>query len=285
MTTFIFSPVKNKETMNAAKQLRKHKEYFNEIIYTSTPNQLEKFIANVKSGDTVEFHADGLPWVTGGVNYNPEYDYDAYRLAELFSQLLKDKDITLTIDLRFCTSGVNVTGPKGNLCFSQDLSQALNDEGFNNITVYGYNGYVNSQSMFKQSLSEIGTATVHGAKVKHCKLEEGRGIYKNGLLVEAPKKNLITSYSYDEAEYTKDATLRGYLQKKNSLNAKRLKKALKASNDALVQSEPLLEKRVAPVLTLLPLQTENTKAKIEAPTKENQIPIVSDQKSILNLSC
>lgn len=253
MTTFIFSPVKNKETENAVKLLKKN-NCFEQIIYVSTPGSLNRFQKAVKSGDTIEFHADGLPWVTGGVNYNPKYDNDAYSLAKLFAENMPTKGLPITIDLRFCTSGVTVKGPKGNLCFAKDFSKALKFHGVDNVTVYGYTGYVNSKGLFKQSLSEVGDSKVHGAKVKHCKLEEGRVTYKDGILTNSPKITLVTKYSYDLDEYNRDKTLRDYLTQKH---------ALKKQSSKVV---PLSETKPNQIATISTLSEKGSLAKSEAKT-------------------
>jgi hypothetical protein len=217
---FFFSPVRNRETTNAAKKLKKNK-FFPNIIYMSNPASQKQFSSKVNEGDIVEIHADGLPWVTGGTHYNDDVDHNPFTLAKYFSKLLIDKDINLTIDLRFCTSGVYVTGPTeaDSLCFAEDFSKALAFHGYHNITVLGYTGYVNSEDPFRESLSEVGQSDVFGSKIKHCRLEEGQVVYQDGVLVSKPKKTLVENYTYDKDEIKKDSSLRKYLEDRKKMSS------------------------------------------------------------------
>lgn len=219
-TKFFFSPVKNKETTNATKKLKKNK-FFPNIIYMSNPTSEQQFSSSVNDGDIVEIHADGLPWVTGGTHYNDKLDHNPFTLAEYFSKLLSDQEIKLTIDLRFCTSGVYVTGPTeaDALCFAEDFSKALAFHGYHNITVFGYTGYVNSEDPFRESLSEVGQSDIFGSKIKHCRLEEGRVVYQDGVLISKPKKTLVENYTFDEAEIKKDSSLKKYLKDRKKIRS------------------------------------------------------------------
>lgn len=217
---FFFSPVKNRETTNANKKLKKNGFHPN-IIYMSNQSTQKQFSSIVKEGDIVEIHSDGLPWVTGGTHYNDDIDHNPFTLAKYFSKLLTDKNINLTIDLRFCTSGVYVTGPTeaDSLCFAEDFSKALAFHGYHNITVYGYSGYVNSQDPFRESLSEVGQSHIFGSKVKHCKLEDGQIVYRDGLLISKAKKTLVDKYSFDQADIEKDSSLKKYLEDREQMRS------------------------------------------------------------------
>jgi hypothetical protein len=212
MNKFFFSPVKNKETTNATKKLKKN-GFYPSIIYMSNEHTKKQFSEKVQNGDTVEIHADGLPWVTGGTHYDDTTDHNPFTLAKYFANLLEDKNIHLTIDLRFCTSGVKVLGPtiEGNLCFAEDFSKALAFHGYSNIMVLGYTAYINSEDPFRESLSEVGQSDIFGSKIKHCKLEDGQVVYRNGELVKDAKTVLVKDFSYDEAEVKKDDSLNKYL--------------------------------------------------------------------------
>ncbi len=246
-STFYFSPANKKELkIPKDKKSLRRQGYFEEIIY-NTPESFAKFIKRSKNGDTLEIHSDGIPWVTGGVNYNEKLDLNPFSLAALINRSFADKAMTLTIDLRFCTSGVKASCPKDatssttlkepiddtekerleslavDFCFAQDLSKALYDYGFRNMTVYGYTGYINAQRGFKESVCEVGEATIHGSKVKHCNLEDGRRVYQHdGKLVTEAKKILVDTFNYDLEEIKRDKTLRAYLESRERLHAPKI---------------------------------------------------------------
>lgn len=215
MKKFYFAAIKEKESTAVSSKLKKN-GYHPQVIYMANQQSREQFLQLVEPGDLIELHGDGLPWVYGGKYVSPEFDHNPYTLAAYFDQLLPNKNIALTIDLRFCTSGVTAKGPKGDLCFAEDFSVALKDYHFTNITVIGYTGYINAQNPFKQSLSEAGDESIHGAKVKHCKLAEGSITYCDGKVQVPAQKVLADNYTYTPKEYKNDLALQKYFKDKQN---------------------------------------------------------------------
>ncbi|MCS5711506.1 hypothetical protein [Candidatus Berkiella aquae] len=207
---FYFAPLNPKNIKIKDEKSLIRNGYFGQIIYNRSTS-LQTLARHIRDGDTIELHGDGLPWVMGGVNYNAELDLNPFTFANLLDNTIENKDINLIIDLRFCSSGVEAVGPKGNFNFTQDLSKALANKGFRNIQVYGYTGYINSESQFRQSVSSVGDGSIHGAKIKHCTLDDGRLIYQNGELLSPAKKTLVDEFPYDRDDIRKDGTLRDYL--------------------------------------------------------------------------
>lgn len=198
-TKFFFSPVKNEETRKAGKNLKKN-GYFDQIIYTANESHATQFLKMVRDGDIVEFHAEGLPWLAGGEGFKPQIDKNPITLAKYFADLLTEKrDLALTIDLRFCNSGTLATGHLGNFRFGEFFSKALAKSDLHHITVWSYSGYINSKSLFHQSVTELGDnlPRQRGAKASHCNLEQGRLEFKDGVLMQPALKKPLETYDYD----------------------------------------------------------------------------------------
>ncbi|MCS5708342.1 hypothetical protein CC99x_005425 [Candidatus Berkiella cookevillensis] len=224
---FFLSPIKNKETKHSPKKLKSN-GYFPQVIYMQNERSEKQMMNALKDGDVLELQADSIPWVLGGENVDERTDFSPFSLAEYFEKLFADKNIEITIDLRCCNSGTIATGPKRasdeEICFARDLSQALNDLGFNQITVYGYTAYIHSNNVFKQSA--VAEGFKHGAKVPHCVLEHARVVYKDGLLISDSLKKLVFDFSYGKRDLEKDSALKNYMTDKLEHQAKLTKNKL-----------------------------------------------------------
>ncbi|MGE4350480.1 MAG: hypothetical protein AB7D28_12060, partial [Candidatus Berkiella sp.] len=177
-------------------------------------------------------------------------------LAEYFEKLFSDKNIKITIDLRSCNSATIATGPRGEICFARDLSQALRDLGFNQITVHGYTAYIHSKNIFKQSA--VAEGVKHGAKVAHCTLDSARAIYKGGALISDSSKKLV-SESYTEADIKNDTALSDYITDQLKHQAKVASNALgklklESEESELPDADSLLQEEGSRTLLLSPLE-------------------------------
>ncbi|MCS5708341.1 hypothetical protein CC99x_005420 [Candidatus Berkiella cookevillensis] len=198
MPRYFLAPMKTKETLKIAKNLKRTSEYYPRIIYLNNPRDLE-FLSNViKEKDILEIHADGNPWIMGA-QYSTNYDYSPRLLAMTLQKILKNYTLNITIDLRFCNSGTTATGAKGSVCYAESLSKFLSEEKFCAPIVYGYAAFVHSEKPLRQSL--VSEHDKHGAKVAHCRLEDGRIVYQNGKKIESPLKTLVTSFEYDADDF------------------------------------------------------------------------------------
>lgn len=105
----------------------------------------------VKENDVIRIHGHGNPMILG-----TEYSRDnltAYSLAKKISDYKIPRDRPLIIDILSCHSAVSYT--RQQVCsypqtppvtitynFAQDVSMALGLLGYNNLTVWGYTGYI-----------------------------------------------------------------------------------------------------------------------------------------------
>lgn len=198
MPRYFLAPMRTKETSKIAKNLKKAREYYPRIIYLNNPRDLEILSNLIKQGDTLEIHADGNPWVMGA-QYSMNYDYSPRLLATTLQNILKNRTLNITIDLRFCNSGTTAIGAKGSVCYAESVSKFLAAEKFCAAIVYGYAAFVHSEKPLRQSL--VSEHDKHGAKVAHCRLEDGRIVYQNGKAVESPLKTLVTSFEYEADDF------------------------------------------------------------------------------------
>lgn len=211
MTKFLLSPVKNKSTASMSKKLARN-GFFSKIIYMRNSGLENEMMRKLKDGDVLELHADSNPWTLGGETINEKTDFSPFSLAEHFRVLFAGRNVDLTIDLRCCNSATIADGAYGEICFARDLSRALYELGMDRVKVYGYSAYVHSENPFKQSAVEDGFK--HGAKVRHCSLDEARVVYENGVLISDAVKRLVAEYPYNETDIEKDQSLQSYMSDK-----------------------------------------------------------------------
>lgn len=216
---FFLAPSKSSETKKAVKLLKK-KEFYPEIIYLQNEPQLQGLQKVLKNGDVLEFHAHGLPWVAGDETNSDRGNFSPFAFADAIALAFeKNKDLAVTIDLRFCLSGVAAKGPLGEILYARDLSEALLHLGINNVTVHGYTGYVNSKSPFHESLAALAVNAhrVRGAKLPHCPLDEGLISFKGGKPISAPNKTLVDFIEYDRNDVKEDDFLSQYFEDRETL--------------------------------------------------------------------
>ena len=263
---FFLSPIKNKETKNSSKKLKSN-GYFAQVIYMQNECSERQMINALSDGDILEIQADSIPWVLGGENVDKRTDFSPFSLAEYFEKLFSDKNIKITIDLRCCNSATIATGPRGEICFARDLSQALRDLGFNQITVCGYTAYIHSNNVFKQSA--VAEGVKHGAKVAHCTLDSARVVYKDGVLISDSLKKLVFDYSYGKRDLERDSALKNYMTDKLEHQAKLTKNkldVLQSENDLV---DELLQEDGSSSLLFLSL------ADASAESKENILDAIN----------
>jgi len=196
---FLLSPVKNQETNKLQKGLKKRKEYHGQIIYMSNQDLLKQLTTMIKSGDIVEIYAEGIPWAITGTSFGSKYDESPFSLAKLFDETLPlHKELAFSIELHSCNSGTVAKGPEGNVCFAQDLSEALFQYGFQNVQVKGYTGYIQAERLFRQSV--VAKFSDSGSKIGHSKLEDAEATYQNGKSVKDPNKVIVRGYTYSSDE-------------------------------------------------------------------------------------
>ncbi len=216
MTRFFMSPVKNNETKTIATKLKRiatQMDFHPSIIFMQQRESLNALVKNIKDGDTIELHGEGVPWIVGSLRTD-QYDYSPFSLAQFFSDLFPNKEINITIELRCCNSATIAEGPRGPICFAEEFSLALSKADLPHISVIGYKGYVQSENYFKQSL--VADFEKVRAKLGHCPLIQGQVTYHHGEIVTPAKKTLVTDYTYDEVSIEEDSLLQQYFnQKKN----------------------------------------------------------------------
>lgn len=169
---------------------------------------------------TLEIHAEGLPFIIGKPKSSNKYDHSPYQLAKLIGSFVENKNSTFYIDLRTCLSAVPARYKNETIIYAQDLSRFLANFGFKNAFVYGYTGYLLSDDVLKQSV--VDKSFMKGAKAKHCSLEDGRAIYKNGECVHEAKKVIVNQYALmkkDLEEFTQALDEREQQTKSNFSHA------------------------------------------------------------------
>lgn len=193
-TKYFLALTRDAEIRKAARTIRnkKNSEYYQRVLYIDNENDLRYIRKNIKNFDVIEVHGHGTPVVVGNEALT------VVRTApELASALLPaiPTDKKIFIDLRTCNSATIQAQKNGTkettLCFARDLSLFLSGivDHTAKIIVTGYIGFIRSERTFKQSL--VAEYSRQGAKVKHCKLEDGLVQYRSGNLIKDAKIKLI----------------------------------------------------------------------------------------------
>lgn len=230
MTKYYFAPSKDKSAKCVAKKLaqrqfRKRTGYAQDITYMLHPlhsdkipnyddkihQMRERFARHLRNGDVIEINGHGLPWIISDYEGNAVNEYNPFSLALFISEIIKNQDIDITIDLRSCFSGVITEGDYGDICFARDFSRVLSSYGFHNIKVRGYTGSINVNNSVNISVSAAEDLVTKGSKLGHCSAEDGSVEYCNGIMVKQPKKILIDKDTYNDKECRNSPELAEFL--------------------------------------------------------------------------
>lgn len=276
MPHFFLAPAKTTETSKIARNLKKNKAYYPNIIYLHNVSELRK---NLKATDVLEIHADGEPWVMGAQN-STSYDYSPHALAKVIIDILNGKDLDIIIDLRFCNSATKANGPMGPVSYAESLSKFLAQAGYTMPRIYGYMGYVHSERPLKQSL--VSEHEKHGAKVKHCRLEDGCSIYQNGELLKKPLKVLVTDYEYEDGDFSESEVICQQVSSQSSSQVVMLANILDQTSDYNDNVRVMIDEIIDQVdnLSIKPPLLLNYASSSSDPAQSNEEqPIVSSCES------
>lgn len=278
MPHFFLAPAKTTETSKIAKNLKKSKVYYPNIIYLHNVSELKK---NLKATDVLEIHADGEPWVMGAQS-STNYDYSPYALAKVLIGVLEGKDLDIIIDLRFCNSGTKANGSMGPVSYAESLSKFLAQAGYTMPRIYGYMGYVHSERPLKQSL--VSEHEKHGAKVKHCRLEDGCAIYQNGELLKQPLKVLVSDYEYEDGDFSESEVICQQVSSQSSSQVAMLANMLDQTSDYNDNIKAMIDEIIDQVdnLSIKPLLLNYASSSSDQALGNEEQPIVSSCESQAN---
>ena len=174
----------NRKTVSAIGSMcKKDKEVYKEPLYLYDERSMRNLMIKLKDGDELILHGEGQPFVIGLDEPSPDYDLNAYRLAEILNGYGFPKK-EINIKLLACHSGSAwEEREKGiNLNFARDLSRTLYSVfGYTQPKVTGYTGFiVDKENNGKYSVSAELDTSVKGKRPAHRSLDAAKMVYQEG---------------------------------------------------------------------------------------------------------